>query len=156
MRNPRRVLYALALACSLAAMPVAAQTQAPAQPASSGFDVYRVLAVTAGIAIGAAVAIVVTDGLILPAYAYMTGTAVEAGAAAGTGMAAAEAGAATGAGASGATGAAGAGAGAAGPGILHRVGSSLMEFGHSGFSSAMGLLGGAFGGLYADSWYQGN
>ena len=147
MQKSRRLLCAMMLACGLAAMPAAAQTQAPPQPASSGFDVYHALAVTAGIAVGAAVAIVVTDGLILPAYAYMTGTAVEAGAAAGTGMAAAEAGAATGAGTSGA---------AAGPGILHRVGSGLMEFGHTGFSSAMGLLGGAVGGLYANSWYQGN
>ena len=120
-------------------MPAAAQTVAPTQPAGGGFDAYRALAITTGIVVGAAIAIVVTDGVIIPAYAYMTGTAVEAGAAAGAGA-----------------GAGAAEAGAAGGGMFHQMGAGLMEFGHTGFSSAMGLLGAVTGGLYADSWYQGN
>ncbi len=145
MPNLKYLTGAIILASGLATMPAAAQT-ASAPAASGGFDAYRALAITTGIVVGAAVAIVVTDGVIIPAYAYMTGTAVEAGAAAGTGAAAGGTGA----------GAAGAEAGAAGGGMFHQMGAGLMEFGHTGFSSAMGLLGGVTGGLYADSWYQGN
>ncbi|MGE4220042.1 MAG: hypothetical protein AB7G39_11390 [Alphaproteobacteria bacterium] len=143
MPKLKHLACALALSAGLAAMPAAAQTAAApaAQPAAGGFDAYRALAITTGIVVGAAVAIVITDGVIIPAYAYVTGTAVEAGAAAGAGAGA---------------GAAGAEAGAAGGGMLHQMSASAMKFGHTGLGSIVGLLGGVAGGLYADSWYQGN
>lgn len=78
------------IASSLAMAPSGAQAQtaAPAAATGSGFDSYRVLAVTAGVIAGAAVATIVTDGLIIPVYAYATGTTAPAmaGAGAGAGM----------------------------------------------------------------------
>jgi len=89
MNALKTVAAAGLIASSLALAPAGAQAQtaaAPAEAAASGFDGYRVVAVTAGVIVGAAVATVVTDGLIIPAYAYATGGAgmgAGAGAAAG-------------------------------------------------------------------------
>jgi hypothetical protein len=83
---------------------------------------------------GAVIATVVTDGLIIPAYAWVTGTSLaEMGAAGGMG-----AGAGAGMAGAGAGGGAGAGAGAA----VH------------GFRSIMQVLGAVGGGFYADSRYS--
>lgn len=113
-----------------------AQQAAPADGAYS-FDGYRALAVTAGVIGGAAVAAVVTDGLIIPAYAFVTGA--EMG-----GM-----GAALGMGGGGAAAGVGGGGG----------GGMLVNFGHQGyafFRGSMRLLGAIGGGFYADSWYMGS
>lgn len=60
---------ALVIVAALALVPAAAKAQtgglSPA-PAASSFDAYRAMAITAGVIGGAAVATVVTDGLILP------------------------------------------------------------------------------------------
>lgn len=89
--NALKTLAAAGLiASSLAVAPAGAQAQtAPAAPAAqaSGFDGYRVLAVTAGVMAGAAIATVVTDGLIVPVFAYAAGTGGAGGAGAGMGMA---------------------------------------------------------------------
>jgi len=121
-----RVLF-LALGLVFAAGS-AAQAQ-EAAPASS-FDAYRAVAVTAGVVGGAVVATIVTDGLIIPAYAMATG-------------------------AEGAAGMAAFGGGAMGGG----ANGMIASFGHQGyqfFRGSMRLLGAVSGGLYADAWYTGN
>lgn len=129
------------IASSLALAPAGAQAQsAAADPgAGSGFDGYRVLAVTAGVIAGAAVAAIVTDGLIIPAYAYI---ASGSGAATG-GMAAAEG--------------AAAGGGAAGMGAARASGwgGGIAHAGYQAFRGGMRILGAVGGGFYADSWYTG-
>lgn len=83
MKTLKTLAAAGLIASSLALAPAGAQAQtaAPAAAASS-FDAYRVVAVTAGVIIGATAAAIVTDGLIIPVYAYATGAG---GAAAGGG-----------------------------------------------------------------------
>ncbi len=85
MKTLKTIAAAALIASSLALAPAGAHAQTAA-PAVSGFDAYRVVAVTAGVVVGAAAAVVVTDGLIIPVYAYATGAG--GGMAAGTGMAA--------------------------------------------------------------------
>lgn len=51
----------------------AQQATPPEAVAPSSFDQYRAMAVTAGIIGGALVATVVTDGLVIPVYAWATG-----------------------------------------------------------------------------------
>ncbi len=135
------------LAAGMAIAPLAAQAQtatAPAAPAPAAeagstaysFDGYRALAVTAGVIGGAAVAIIVTDGLIIPVYAYATG-----GQAAGFSMAG--------------TMAAAAGAGAGEIGVASGMGDPVGQVGYHAFRGAMTLFGAIGGGFYADSLYGG-
>ena len=127
---------ALVIVVGFALATTSAQAQQAAPAAGGGFDGYRALAVTAGVIGGAAVAAIVTDGLIIPAYAYVTG---------------ANMGAAFGLGGGGVAGAAGGVAGGAGPGMM-------VNFGHQGyafFRGSMRLLGAIGGGFYADDWYSG-
>ena len=121
------------IASSLALAPAGAQAQTAAPAAPSSFDAYRVVAVTAGVIAGAVVATVVTDGLIIPVYAYATGAG---GMSAGNMLGAAGMGAAESVG----MGGMGGGAAHAGYGILR---------------GSMRLLGAIGGGFYADSWYTG-
>ena len=122
------------IASSLALAPAGAhaQTAAPAAPAAaSSFDGYRVVAVTAGVIAGAAVAAIVTDGLIIPVYAYATG----AGGMSVGGM-----------------------ANAAGMGAAESIGMGGGMAGNMGYGilrGSMRLLGAIGGGFYADSWYTG-
>lgn len=107
-----------------------AQT-APAADSGGGFDGYRAMAVTAGIIGGAVVATIATDGLIIPIYAWATGTP-----AAGMGGMAAGGGAAVNA----AVGAA----------------RNMAGHGYQFFRGSMRLLGAVSGGFIADDWYIGN
>ncbi|GHD57993.1 hypothetical protein GCM10017083_40200 [Thalassobaculum fulvum] len=136
--NALKTLAAAGLiASSLAIAPVGAQAQTAAAPAaSSGFDGYRVLAVTAGVIAGAAVAAVVTDGLIIPVYAYATGAAGMGGGMGG-GMAA------------------GAGAAEGGGLGMAAMGNNMGQAGAMFVRGSMRLLGAIGGGFYADSWYTG-
>lgn len=127
MNKLKTLVAAGAIASAMALAPAGAQAQA----AQSGFDGYRVVAVTAGVVVGATVAAIVTDGLIIPAYYYFAGPAVGAGAAAG-----------------GAAGAA-----AAADGIL--MGGPIMHTAYETFRGGMRVLGAVGGGFYADSWYTG-
>lgn len=141
MNALKTVAAAGLIASSLALAPAGAQAQtaaAPAEAAASGFDGYRVLAVTAGVIAGAAVAAVVTDGLIIPVYAYATGAAGMGGM--GGGMAAG----------------AGAGEGAAAGGFgMGAMGNNMGQAGTMFVRGSMRLLGAIGGGFYADSWYTG-
>lgn len=102
--------------------PAVAETSTTA----SEFDGYRAMAITAGVIGGAVLAAILTDGLIIPAYAYLTGAEV---------------------GAAGAGAAAGAGRlGMQGGGTAHHAGTQF-------FRGSMRLLGAVSGGLYADSKY---
>jgi hypothetical protein len=88
MKALKTIAAAALIASSLSLAPVAANAQSsgPASAASS-FDSYRVLAVTAGVIVGATAAAIVTDGLIIPAYAYVAGgTGAAGGAAMGTSL----------------------------------------------------------------------
>ena len=138
----------IAIGMALASPAAHAQTAAPAAPAvppataQSSFDGYRVVAVTAGVIVGATVAAVVTDGLIVPAYLSATGGHVAGGMSLAGGMAA------------------GAGAGAGEVAATTGVGQSMYgAVGHAGyraFRMTMSLLGAIGGGFYADSWYTGS
>lgn len=116
------------IASSLALVPAGAQAQTAAPAAPSSFDSYRVVAVTAGVIAGAAIATIVTDGLIIPVYAYATG----AGSLSAGNM-----------------------IGAAGMGAAESVGMAGTVT-HAGYGILRGsarLLGAIGGGFYADSWY---
>jgi hypothetical protein len=67
----KTLVVAGALICAVASGAQAQQT-APVD-IKSGFDGYRALAVTAGVVGGAAVAVILPDGLIIPVYAWATG-----------------------------------------------------------------------------------
>lgn len=82
------VIAAALLAAPMTASGVAqAQVYPPTVERVSSFDAYRALAITFGVVAGSAVAVIVTDGLIIPVYsavtgagsAVMGGTAVAAG-----------------------------------------------------------------------------
>jgi hypothetical protein len=155
------------VASTLALSPVQAQTPTPAASApaamGSGFDAYQALAVTAGVVGGAVIAVVVTDGLIIPVYAWATGAGGGGMAAAGAGAAAMEGGglAAGGIEFAGAGGAAMEGAGVVGMGaetIMVGMGNSIQALGHGGYGilrGGMRILGAVSGGFLANSWYTG-
>ncbi|MCC7276345.1 MAG: hypothetical protein IT561_27015 [Alphaproteobacteria bacterium] len=135
MRTLKTLAAAGLICATMASAPAVAQTQAPA--ASSGFDAYRALAVTAGVIGGTMVAIVVTDGLIIPVIAWASGGSAGAGAG---------------------------GAWAGGMGMRAVAGESMMMGGAEGgmaqggyglLRGGMKLLGAIGGGLYADAWYMG-
>ena len=116
-----------------------AQQTAPAE-AKGGFDGYRALAVTAGVVGGAAVAVILTDGLIIPVYAWATGA--EMG-----GMGAA-------AGMNGGV----QGMRAGGVAAMNAAGDAVVGMGSQGYELLRGgirLLGAVSGGLMADGWYMG-
>lgn len=144
MISLKNIAAAGLLSAGLALSPLAAQAQTTAAPAATaagyGFDGYRVLAVTAGVIGGAMVAVIVTDGLIIPIYAMATGAE-----AAGFGMAGGMA--------------AGAGAGAGEMAVANGMAESMYgPMGHAGYHalrSVMAVLGAVGGGFYADSWYLG-
>ena len=111
------------------ASPAPAAATPAVKEASGDFDGYRALVITAGVVGGAVVAAILTDGLIIPTYAYLTGA--EAG---------------------------GIGA-AAGAGHMWMSGAGTSMASHSGYSylgAGMRLLGAVSGGLYADSKYMGD
>jgi len=150
MTTFRKLAGAGLVAAGLALTPLAAQAQATAPiapaaapaPATYSFDGYRVLAVTAGVIVGATVAAIVTDGLIVPAYVYVAGGEAAGGMGMFGGMAA------------------GAGAGArevaASSGFGHAAYGTVGHAGYQAFRGAMSLLGAIGGGFYADSWYMGS
>ena len=150
MKSLIPVVAAGIVASTVALSPAIAQSPAvtPTAPAaaSSSFDGYQALAITAGVVGGAVVAVIVTDGLIIPAYAWATG-------AGGGGMAAGG-----GAGAIGgmeAAGAAGMGAETVMVGMSH----GIQNLGHGGYAvlrGGMRVLGAVSGGLLANSWYTGS
>lgn len=127
-----KTLKTLAAAGVFASAMALAPAGAQAQTATSGFDGYRVVAVTAGVVVGATVAAIATDGLIIPAYYYFAGPAVG-------GMAAGGAGAG--------------GAAAAADGFL--MGGPVMHTAYETFRGGMRVLGAVGGGFYADAWYTG-
>lgn len=72
--NTARVLvivFGLAIAGGNGAW--AQQSVGPETESTSSFDGYRAMAVTAGIVAGGLVATIVTDGLVIPVYAWATG-----------------------------------------------------------------------------------
>lgn len=86
-----RFLRAVLLAVLLSAGAIAGLSDARAQvapipppPEAVGFDAYRAAAITAGVVVGVVAATIVTDGLIIPVYAWVTGGSTVA---AGPGMA---------------------------------------------------------------------
>ncbi|NQW08912.1 MAG: hypothetical protein HQ481_03380 [Alphaproteobacteria bacterium] len=130
MRKFMTLAKALVLVVGFAVAATGAQAQQAAPAADGlGFDGYRALAVTAGVIGGAAVAAVVTDGLIIPVYAFTTGAEM-GGIGATLGMG---------------------GAGAGGGGLM-TYGQQSYRF----FRGSMRLLGAIAGGFYADSWYLGS
>lgn len=151
MTTFRTVVGAGMLAAGVALMAPAAQAQsaAPAAPAATAapattaytFDGYRVLAVTTGVIVGATVAAIVTDGLIVPAYFYIAGGEAAGGMTMAGGMAAGAGG--------------GAGEIAAASGFGHAAYAGVGHAGYQAFRGAMSLLGAIGGGFYADSWYMG-
>ena len=78
---------ALALAAGLVLAPMAAHAQAPAPAqaparapaATTEFEGYRALAVTAGVIGGAVVGAAVANMVLLPSYAYITGASMGGG-----------------------------------------------------------------------------
>jgi hypothetical protein len=122
-----KTLKTLAAAGVIASTMALAPAGAQAQTDGSGFDGYRVVAVTAGVIVGATVAAIVTDGLIIPAYYYVAGGTAAGGAMAG-GAAAAE-------------------------GAM--MGGPLMHTAYQTFRGGMRVLGAVGGGFYADAWYTG-
>lgn len=161
MKSLIPVVAAGIVASTMALSPAVAQTAAPAPAAAtSSFDAYQALAITAGVVGGAVVAVVVTDGLIIPAYAWATG-------AGGGGMAAAGAGGggmAAGLGAGGMEAAGGfqlANVGSVGMGaetVMVGMSNGIQNVGHGGYAllrGSMRILGAVSGGLLANSWYTG-
>jgi len=127
----RAGLIAVALlAAAPAIVPGAAraQVQPPTVDQISSFDAYRALAITVGVVAGSAVAVIVTDGLIIPVYGAVTG--------AGSAVMSTVTG--------GAIGGAG---GAGGTAVAAGEGYGLL-------SGAVRLFGAITGGLIADSWYM--
>lgn len=71
MNRIRSALLAAFVVLVFAAAPMRAEAQ-DQMPATS-FDAYRAGALTAGLMLGSAAAVIVTDGLILPVVSYATG-----------------------------------------------------------------------------------
>jgi len=71
----KKIVRAGLIAAALLAAPAAAQAQIspPTVERASSFDAYRALAITFGVVAGSAVAVIVTDGLIIPVYSAVTG-----------------------------------------------------------------------------------
>lgn len=136
MLKIRTLAGAGAITVAMALAPLAAQAQSAAPAAAGGFDAYRALAVTVGVIGGATVAVVATDGLIVPLYAMATG-----GQAGGWSLASSMA--------------AGAGAGAGEIAVASGMTEPITHLGYYAFRSTMALLGMVGGGFYADSWYKG-
>jgi hypothetical protein len=139
MFKPSNIAKALVV---VGALMFAANGGAQAQPAESetGFDGYRAMAVTAGIIGGAVVATVVTDGLIIPVYAWIAGA--EAG---GMGASAGMAGGMQ-------------GARATGTAAMNATGGAVRTMGQHGYAllrGGMRVLGAVSGGFLADGWYTG-
>lgn len=129
MTTFRSVVAAGLLCAAIASAP--AEVRAQDRLAPTGFDGYRALAITAGAVAGMVVAVVITDGLIIPVYAWATGSS---GAMAGAGMGAGF----------------GGGAGMAGEGMM------LGEAGGYGLLRGGARLFGAIaGGLFGDQLYVG-
>lgn len=124
-----KTLKTLAAAGMIASTMALAPMDAHAQTSGSSFDGYRVVAITAGVIVGATVAAIATDGLIIPAYYYMVGGTAVGGAGAGVG------------------------ATAAADGFL--MGGPVMHTAYETFRGGMRVLGAVGGGFYADSWYTG-
>lgn len=143
MKTLKTLAAAGAIASAMALAPGAAHAQT-----GSGFDGYRLLAVTAGVVGGAIVAAVVTDGVIIPVYAWATAPAAGA-AAGGAAMAGAEA-AGAGAGAGGMLG-----GGSVETVVMGNLGPDVGHSGYIAFRAGMRIVGAIAGGLYADSWYTG-
>jgi hypothetical protein len=146
MTTYRQLAGAGLIAAGLVLTPLAAHAQSAAPlaaPATAtySFDGYRVLAVTAGVIVGATVAAVVTDGLIVPAYLYVVGGEAAGGMTMFGGMAAGAGG--------------GAGEVVASSGIGHAAYGAVGHAGYQTLRGAMSLLGAIGGGFYADSWYMG-
>ena len=126
-----------ALICAVAGHAQAQQT-APVD-IEGGFDGYRALAVTAGVVGGAAVAVILTDGLIIPVYAWATGA--EMG---GIGAAAGMNGGVQ-------------GMRAGGMAAMNAAGDVVVGVGNHSYALLRGgirLLGAVSGGLMADGWYM--
>lgn len=70
------LVFGIGLVFATTADVQAQQVPAAAQEAVEGFDAYRAMAITGGVVGGAMVAMVVTDGLILPVYAMATGASM--------------------------------------------------------------------------------
>jgi hypothetical protein len=121
------LVAAALLAAPVAIVPGAAQAQMhlPTAEEISSFDAYRALAITVGVVAGSAVAVIVTDGLIIPVYGAVTG--------AGSSVLSTVTG-----------GAIGGGGGAA----------AVAGEGYGLLAGAFRLLGAVTGGLIADSWYM--
>lgn len=132
--------------------------QAQAAEAKTGFDGYRAIAVTAGIIGGAVVATVVTDGLIIPVYAWITG-AEAGGMGAALGMAGgAQAAEGGGMGAVAMMGRGMQGARASGTAAMNATGGAIRNMGNHGYAllrGGMRVLGAVSGGFLADGWYTG-
>lgn len=130
MTTLRSVVAAGLLCAAIASAP--AEVRAQDRLAPTGFDGYRALAITAGAVAGIVVAAVITDGLIIPVYAWATGGS---GAMAGGGM--------------------GAGLGA---GMGAGAGEGMMMGGAGGYGLLRGgarLFGAVAGGLFGDQLYVG-
>lgn len=137
--------YAGLIAAGLALPSFGASAQSTLPPAApvtaesgstDGFDGLHVLAVSAGIIGGATVAVIATDGLIIPLYAMVTG-----GQASGWSLASSMA--------------AGAGAGAGEIAVASGLAEPITRLGYYAFRSTVTLLGMVGGGFYAHSWYKG-
>jgi hypothetical protein len=132
--------------------------QAQETEAKTGFDGYHALAVTAGIIGGAVVATVVTDGLIIPVYAWITG-AEAGGMGAALGMAGgAQAAEGGGMGVAAAMGRGMQGARAGGTAAMNATGGAIRTMGNRGYAflrGGMRVLGAVSGGFLADGWYSG-
>lgn len=82
----KKLAGAVLIAAFLLSVPPSARAQTLTLPTiSSGysFDAYRAAAITAGVVVGAVVATIVTDGLIIPVLATATGGAAGTGTGAG-------------------------------------------------------------------------
>jgi hypothetical protein len=74
LMTAKHIVRAGLVAAFMFAAPLSAQAQ-PLIPDNYSFDAYRAAAITAGLIAGSVIAIIVTDGLIIPVYAAATGGA---------------------------------------------------------------------------------
>lgn len=155
-----KTIMVLAFVAVLSFSPSSAKAQG-----DGGIDGYRVAAISAGIVGGVVVATIVTDGLIIPVYAWVSGGAGQmmgAVAGAGAGPVVAVPAAAP---AAGAAAAADVGMGlgirqAMGPigQMIPAASQGVQTMGLTGYRvliNTMRVVGAVSGGLLADSWYAG-